>query len=75
MVTRICFTFGIFCVVAVLVTALTLRDANSHLFYQLRLAQADENHLKQQLWQKQLQLESLTNPGRILQEIESETSQ
>jgi hypothetical protein len=75
MVVRNCFTFGVFCVVAVLVAALTLRDANSHLFYRLRLCQVDENHLKQQLWQKQLQLESMTHPGRLLQPVPDPTHQ
>ena len=71
MLSRICYTFGVFCIVAVLVAALTLRDANNHMFYQLRVYHADENHLKQQLWQKQLQLESLTNPRRVLEGLRS----
>lgn len=70
MLSRICYTFAVFCVVAVLVAALTLRDANSQMFYQLRQYHVDENHLKQQLWQKQLQLESLTNPRHVLERLE-----
>ena len=73
MVVRNCFVFGVFCVVAVLVAALTLRDANSHIFYQLRVYRVEKDHLKQQLWQRQLQLESMTDPERILRAIEDET--
>ncbi len=67
LLSRACYTFGIFCVVAILVAALTLRDANSHIFYQLRVCRAEQHHLKQLLWQKQLQLESLTDPQRVLE--------
>jgi len=72
LLSRICYSFGIFCVVAVLVVALILREANSHMFYQLRVYKLDENLLKQQLWQKQLRLESLTQPQRVLEATEED---
>jgi hypothetical protein len=67
LLSRVFYTFGVFCVVVVLVAALMLREANSHMFYQLRVYKVEENHLKQQLWQKQLRLESLTQPQRVLE--------
>ena len=57
-------------VVAALATALALRDANNHMFYSLRKTQAEAKRLKQQLWQKQLRLESVTHPGRVIERMD-----
>jgi hypothetical protein len=52
------------------VAALALREINNHLFYRLRVAQAEMGRFKQELWQKQLRLEGLTHPGRVLQQAD-----
>ena len=71
MVSRFCFVYVVFCFVAVLVMAIFLRDANSHMFYLSRTYCAERDQLQQQLWKKQLQLENKTNPGAVVQRLET----
>jgi hypothetical protein len=70
MVSRFCFVYVVFCFVAILVLAIFLRDANSHMFYLSRTYRVEREHLKQQLWQRQLQLEHRTHPGAVIQRLE-----
>ena len=56
----------VFYLVAVMVVVVFLRDTNNHLFYTLQAYRTDESRLKQELWQKQLQLESLTRPDAVI---------
>jgi hypothetical protein len=60
------FVFLVFYFVAVMVTVVFLRDTNNHLFYTLQACRTDQARLKQELWQKQLQLESLTRPDAVM---------
>ena len=60
------FVFLIFYFVAIMVSVVFLRDTNNHLFYTLQACRADQSRLKQELWQKQLQLESLTRPDAVM---------
>ena len=62
---RLRFILVTFFITAALVFAVYVRDANNRLFYKIRSTQVKQNHLKQQLWQKQLQLENLLNPAKI----------
>ena len=71
MVSRFCFVYVVFCFVAVLVMAIFLRDANSHMFYLSRTYRAEHDRLKQQLRIKQLQLEHRTHPGAVVQRLET----
>jgi len=57
------FVFIVFFVTAILLITVALRTAENRVFYRLCIVRSRENHLKQQLWQKQLQLESRLNPG------------
>jgi hypothetical protein len=61
--------FIIFYLTAILLATVGLRSASSRVFYKFRGALIIQNRLKQQLWQKQLQLESLINPGAISQRM------
>jgi len=70
MVSRLCFIYIIFWFVAVLVLSIFLRDANHHMFYELRVCQGKHSQLTRQLWQKQLELEQSINPAAILQDLE-----
>ena len=54
-----------FCLVAILVLAIFLRDENSRMFYTLRMGRVEQKQLEVQLWQKQLQLENSTNPEEV----------
>jgi hypothetical protein len=62
--------FVVFYFTAVLILAVYLRDANKRFFYQLCTYEAERKQLKQELWQKQLQLESLINPAAISQRLD-----
>ena len=71
MVSRLCFIYVIFWLVAVLVLSIFLRDANHHMFYELRVCRGQYTQATRQLWQKQLELEQSINPSAILQGLES----
>lgn len=71
MVSRLCFIYVIFWLVAVLVLSIFLRDANHHMFYELRVCRGQYNQAIRHLWQKQLELEQSINPRAILQGLES----
>ncbi|MCK5564948.1 MAG: hypothetical protein KAJ07_06840 [Planctomycetes bacterium] len=49
----------------VLIATVQLRTASSRVFFEFRSSFVLQNRLKQQLWQKQLRLQSLVNPGAI----------
>jgi hypothetical protein len=70
MAARLCFVFVVFYLTAVLLFAVRLRTANRRIFYNLRKVEAEQGRLKQQLWEKQLQLESLISPASVWQKIE-----
>jgi hypothetical protein len=72
MVSKVCFVFMVICCVVLLAAVVYIRDTNNHLFYQLRIYQADHNHLKQLLWQKELRLESCTNPFALREQLADE---
>jgi hypothetical protein len=59
--------FIIFCLTAVLIATVQLRTVSSRTFNRFRVAFVKQNRLKQQLWQKQLQFESLVNPDAVSQ--------
>jgi len=59
---RFCFVFVIFYFTAVLIATVWLRSTNNRIFYKLCTINAQQNQLKQLLWQKQLRLENLINP-------------
>ncbi len=67
---RLRFCFVIFYFTAVLILTVCLRSANNRIFYKLRTIDAEQGQLKQQLWQKQLQLESLINPAAVSERLE-----
>jgi hypothetical protein len=63
------FVFAIFCLTAILLGAIFLRDANSGVVYELCKYRAELGQLKQQLGAKQLRLETLITPGAVLQHL------
>jgi len=68
---RFYFVLIIFYLAAVLIAAVYLRSANNRIFYKLSAYQSEQNRMKQQLWQKQLQLEGLLNPASISKQLEN----
>jgi hypothetical protein len=75
MVSRFCFVYVIFCFVALLILAIFLRDANRRMFYELHDQEVQRVQLKQQLWQKQLQLASAITPSEVGQRVTPKKSE
>jgi len=67
--TQVRFVFIVFYLTAVLIFTVHLRSTNNRIFYELCKQKAQQNRLKQALWRKQLQLESLINPAAISQRL------
>jgi hypothetical protein len=70
MTSRFRFVFVIFFVTAVLILTVQVRSANHRIFYHLCAVNVEQGRLKQQLWQKQLQVENLINPAVISERLE-----
>lgn len=62
----------IFFLTASLILTIHLRASASRLFHRARLAQVRQDQLTQQLWKKQLELEGLIQPQRILESLSKE---
>jgi len=62
---RFRFVLVVFWVTAILILTVHLRNVNNRIFYELCVRRAEQSRLKQHLWQKQLQLESLINPAAV----------
>ena len=63
--------FVIFFLTAVLIATIEVRTASRRTFYKYRAAVVEQKKLKQQLWQKQIRLESLISPEAIHRQAES----
>ena len=69
---RFRFVFVVFSLAAALIFTVYLRSAENRIFYKICTLNAEQNRLKQQLWQKQLQLENLINPAAVSQRLGGE---
>ncbi len=67
---RLSFVLVIFFFAATLIVAVYLRGANHRVFYTLRTYKIEQGRLQQELWQKQLRVESLINPASISRRLE-----
>jgi hypothetical protein len=67
--------FIVFYLTAILIATVHLRTVSSRLFYRFRTAVVARDRIKSQLWQKQIQLESLINPSAISEYIEQDQEQ
>lgn len=59
------FVYAVFCLTAILIFAVYLRDADNRICYRLCTQKAQINQLKQELGARQLRLESLINPAAV----------
>ncbi len=66
------YVYMVFFFSSVLIFTVLLRSAHDKICYKLALAQARENKTKQQLWQKQIYLESLVNPAAVITQTEAD---
>ena len=62
--------FIVFYLTALLTTAVGLRISSSRLFYKFNKAVIKQNRLRQQLWQKQLEMEGLISPYAVSERTE-----
>lgn len=67
---RLSLVLVIFFFAATLIVAVYLRGANHRAFYTLRTYKIEQGRLQQDLWQKQLRVESLINPASIWRRLE-----
>ncbi|OHB63965.1 MAG: hypothetical protein A2Y77_10200 [Planctomycetes bacterium RBG_13_62_9] len=63
------FVLVVFFFAATLIVAVHLRGTNHRVFYRLRTYRIEQGRLQQELWQKQLRVESLINPASISQRL------
>jgi hypothetical protein len=69
MSSRFCFVLVVFFFAATLIVAVYLRGADKRAFYQIRTCKIEQGRLQQELWQKQLRVESLINPATISRKL------
>jgi len=67
---RFYFVFVVFYFTAALILTVSLRSSGDCIFYKLCTIGVEQSQLKQQLWQKQLQLENLINPAAVSQHLD-----
>jgi hypothetical protein len=65
--------FIVFYMTAVLIATVQLRTLSSRIFYRYRVSVVARNRIKQQLWRKQIRLESIINPAAISEYIDEES--
>jgi hypothetical protein len=66
---RFSFVLVVFFFAATLIVAVYLRAADKQAFYKVRTCRIEQGRLQQELWQKQLRVESLINPASISREL------
>ncbi len=69
MSSRFCFALVVFFFAATLIVAVYLRGANRRVFYRIRTYKIEQGRLQQELWQKQLRVETLINPASISRKL------
>lgn len=67
---RFCFVLVVLFFAATLILAVYLRGSNHRTFYALQRHQVEQDRLRQELWQKQLRVESLINPAAISERLD-----
>ena len=69
MISRFCFVFIAFSFVAITIFTIYLRSANNRICYRISTINIEQTRLKQQLWQKQLDMTRLINPAAVSQRL------
>jgi len=72
MKSRFCLVIVIFYFTAILICTVYLRNSNNRVFYQIYKVNTEQERLRQQLRQKQLQLEVIINPAAVRQRLKAE---
>ena len=69
---RLSFVLVVLFFAATLILTVYLRDSKNRDFYTLRRCKIEQGRLQQELWQKQLRVESLINPAAISQRLDKQ---
>ncbi len=69
MSSRFHFVLIVFFFAATLLAAVYLRGADKQAFYRVRMCKIEQGRLQQELWQKQLRVESLINPATLSRKL------
>jgi hypothetical protein len=67
------YIFVVLVIFLVVISTVYLRRSENREFYKFRNSQVKEARLKQQLWQKQLQLENYINPASVSHVVKEKT--
>lgn len=67
---RLCIVLVVFFFAATLILAVYLRGSKDRVFYTLQRYRIEQDRLRQELWQKQLRVESLVNPASISERLD-----
>jgi hypothetical protein len=70
---RICLVLVVAFFAATLIVTVYLRDANNRVFSTLQRHRIEHGRLRQELWQKQLRVESLINPAAVSHRLDEQT--
>ena len=70
---RLSFVLVVLFFAATLILTVYLRDSKNRDFYTLRRCKIEQGRLQQELWQKQLRVESLINPAAISQRLDKQS--
>jgi hypothetical protein len=68
---RIYFIIIVFTLTAQLLLTVYLRSANNRLFFQYYQSRGEQSRLKQQLGNKQLQVEAIINPASVWKSVDT----
>ncbi len=68
---RVYFLIIIFTLTALLLLTVYIRSANNRLFFQYYQSRGEQSRLKQQLGNKQLQVEGIINPASVWKSMDS----
>ena len=69
------FIFAIFIIALLLIFTVHLRNRCDRMCHLISTVEVQQGRLKQQLWQKQLRLESYINPASVRQQLSEDRGQ
>ena len=69
------FVVAVFLFTAIGILVVYLRSSENRSFYKLCAVRTEQNRLRQEIWRKQLQVESLLNPAAVSRYCEDSGSE
>ena len=65
----------VFFITAVLIATIHLRTISNRIFYRYRASVVARENIKQQLWKKQVRLESMVNPAYVINRFQDQSGE